>query len=195
MTSYETKDYTALIGMEGFSETLLRNHFTLYQGYVNNTNTLADTLGRMRKEGKGPTPEFSELKRRFGWEFNGMRLHECYFENLGGKSPLKQDGKLAAKLQQEFGSYDEWQQDFKATGAMRGIGWAILYQDQLTGKLMNVWINEHDVGHPSMSLPILVLDVFEHAFLTDYGLKRADYISAFFKNINWEAAEARLKSV
>jgi superoxide dismutase, Fe-Mn family len=188
MTPYETKDYSALIGMEGFSETLLRNHFTLYQGYVTNTNTLADTLGRMNKEGKGPTPEFSELKRRFGWEFNGMRLHECYFENLGGKSPLNQGSKLAAKLQQEFGSYDEWQQDFKATGAMRGIGWAILYQDQLTGRLTNVWINEHDVGHPAVSLPILVLDVFEHAFLTDYGLKRADYISAF-----WEAAEARLK--
>jgi Fe-Mn family superoxide dismutase len=193
MTPYETKDYSALIGMEGFSETLLRNHFTLYQGYVTNTNTLADTLGRMNKEGKGPTPEFSELKRRFGWEFNGMRLHECYFENLGGKSPLNQGSKLAAKLQQEFGSYDEWQQDFKATGAMRGIGWAILYQDQLTGRLTNVWINEHDVGHPAVSLPILVLDVFEHAFLTDYGLKRADYISAFFKNIRWEAAEARLK--
>jgi len=78
---------------------------------------------------------------------------------------------------------------------MRGIGWAILYQDQLTGKLMNVWINEHDVGHPAVSMPILVLDVFEHAFLTDYGLKRADYISAFLKNIKWETAEARLKNV
>jgi len=194
MAAFETKDYSKLIGMAGFSETLLKNHFTLYQGYVNNTNTLCDTLARMRKEAKGATPEFSELKRRYGWEFNGMRLHECYFENLGGKTPISPEGKLASKIHQEFGSYDEWAQDCKATGAMRGIGWAILYQDLMTGKLQNVWINEHDVGHPACCVPILVLDVFEHAFLTDYGLKRADYISAFFQNINWQAAEARLKA-
>lgn len=189
--AYETKDYSKLIGMSGFSETLLRNHFTLYQGYVNNTNTLCDTLARMRKEGKGATPEFSELKRRFGWEFNGMRLHEYYFENLGGTGQLTSGGELAARINEQFGSYDEWMQDFKATGAMRGIGWAILYLDVAAGKLLNVWINEHDAGHPAGCQPILVLDVFEHAFLTDYGLKRADYLSAYFQNINWEAAEGR----
>jgi len=194
MTAFETKDYSKLIGMPGFSETLLKNHFTLYQGYVTNTNTLGDSLARMRKEAKGATPEFSELKRRYGWEFNGMRLHECYFENLGGKTPINPEGKLATKIHQEFGSYDEWALDFKATGAMRGIGWAILYQDLVTGRLLNVWINEHDVGHPACCVPILIMDVFEHAFLTDYGLKRADYISAFFQNINWQAAESRLKA-
>jgi len=193
MTAFETKDYSNLIGMPGFSETLLKNHFTLYQGYVTNTNTLGDSLARMRKEAKGATPEFSELKRRYGWEFNGMRLHECYFENLGGKTPISPEGKLATKIHQEFGSYDEWALDFKATGAMRGIGWAILYQDLVTGRLLNVWINEHDVGHPACCVPILIMDVFEHAFLTDYGLKRADYISAFFQNINWQAAESRIK--
>jgi len=193
MTTYEAKDYTKLIGMPGFSETLLKNHFTLYQGYVNNTNTLVDTLTRLRKEGKGATPEFSELKRRFGWEFNGVRLHECYFENLGGKTPISREGRLAAKIHQEFGSYEDWEQDFKATGAMRGIGWAILYQDLTTGALLNVWINEHDAGHPAGCFPLLIMDVFEHAFITDYGLKRADYISAFFQNINWNIAEGRMK--
>jgi Fe-Mn family superoxide dismutase len=194
MTAFETKDYTKLIGMSGFSETLLKNHFTLYLGYVNNTNTLSDTLTRLRKDGKGTTPEFAELKRRFGWEFNGMRLHECYFDNLGGKTPINAEGRLAAKIHQEFGSYDDWAQDFKATGAMRGIGWAILYQDLTTGRLYNVWINEHDAGHPAGCQPILVMDVFEHAFITDYGLKRADYISAFFQNINWTVADQRLKA-
>ncbi len=194
MTAFEIKDYTKLMGMSGFSETLLKNHFTLYQGYVNNTNTLTDTLNRLRKDGKGATPEFAELKRRVGWEFNGMRLHECYFENLGGKSPISPESRLAQKIHQEFGSYEEWAQDFKATGAMRGIGWAILYQDLTTGQLLNVWVNEHDVGHPACCVPILVMDVFEHAFITDYGLKRADYISAFFQNINWSAAEQRMKS-
>lgn len=193
MTKYEAKDYSKLIGMPGFSETLLKNHFTLYQGYVTNTNTVCETLGRLLKEGKGSTPEFAESKRRWGWEFNGMRLHEYYFENLGGQGNLNQEGRLGAKLRQDFGSIEDWSQDFKATGAMRGIGWAILYQDSATGALCNVWINEHDAGHPAGCQPILIMDVFEHAFMIDYGLKRADYIAAFFQNINWEAAEARLR--
>jgi Fe-Mn family superoxide dismutase len=179
--------------MEGFSDTLLKNHFTLYQGYVTNTNKLMDTLGQMLKEGKTGTPEFAELKRRFGWEFNGMRLHEYYFENLGGKGGIDKGGKLFKKISGDFGSYEAWEKEFKGVGTMRGIGWPILYQDSLTGSLINFWINEHDVGHPAGCNPILILDVFEHAFMIDYGLKRADYIEAFFKNIDWKAAEGRLK--
>jgi len=191
--SYTAKDYAKLVGMPGFSETLLKNHFTLYQGYVTNTNKVLDTLDQLLKEGKTATPEFAELKRRLGWEFNGMRLHEYYFENLGGKAPLDTNGKLAKKLAESFGSLDTWEKDFKGTGAMRGIGWAVLYQDPANGRLINFWINEHDVAHPAGGTPILVMDVFEHAFMLDYGLKRADYIEAFFKNIDWKAAEARLK--
>lgn len=191
--AYPAKDYSKLLGMEGFSETLLKNHFTLYQGYVTNTNKLAETLTQMLKDGKVATPEYAELKRRFGWEFNGMRLHEYYFENLGGKAGLDKNGKLAKKLAEDFGSYEEWEKDFKGVGAMRGIGWAILYQDLQTGKLFNCWINEHDVGHLAGCNPILIMDVFEHAFMIDYGLKRPDYIAAFFKNIDWKAAESRLK--
>lgn len=191
--AYEVKDYDKLIGMEGFSETLLKNHFTLYQGYVTNTNKLMDTLAAMLKDGKVGMPEYAEMKRRMGWEFNGMRLHEYYFANLGGKAVLDKSGKLAKKLAEDFGSYESWEKDFKGTATMRGIGWVILYQDNLTGKLFSQWINEHDVGHPAGCGPILIIDVFEHAFMTDYGLKRADYIEAFFKNINWAAAEGRLK--
>jgi Fe-Mn family superoxide dismutase len=188
---YTAKDYSKLIGMEGFSETLLKNHFTLYQGYVTNTNKVTETLEQMLKDGKTATPEFAELKRRFGWEFNGMRLHEYYFENLGGKAPLKGDGKLGVQMQRDFGSYDMWEKDFRATGAMRGIGWVALYEDMMSGRLFNVWINEHDVSHPAGCNPVLIMDVFEHAFMIDYGLKRADYIESFFKNIDWKAAEGR----
>ena len=191
--AYEAKDYGKLIGMEGFSDTLLNNHFTLYKGYVTNTSKVMDMVAAMLKEGKTGTPEYAELKRRFGWEFNGMRLHEYYFDNLGGKAALDKSGKLGKRLAETFGSYEDWEKDFKATGAMRGIGWTILYQDTIGGKLFNQWINEHDMGHPAGCTPILVLDVFEHAFLTDYGLKRADYIEAFFKNINWAIVEGRLK--
>jgi Fe-Mn family superoxide dismutase len=191
--TYSAKDYSNLIGMEGFSETLVKNHFTLYQGYVTNTNKLMDSLAAMLKDGKVGTPEYSELKRRMGFEFNGMRLHEYYFGNLGGKGALDKSGKLGRKLAEDFGSYEDWEKDFKGTGAMRGIGWTILYQDNIAGKLFNQWINEHETGHPAGCIPLLVMDVFEHAFITDYGLKRADYIAAFFNNINWNAVESQLK--
>ena len=191
--AYTAKDYTKLVGMEGFSETLLKNHFTLYQGYITNTNKLLDSLASMLKDGKVGIPEYSELKRRLGFEFNGMRLHEYYFENLGGKGAVNKSGRLGKKMAEDFGSYENWEKDFKGTGTMRGIGWAILYQDNITGRLINQWINEHETGHLAGSVPMLVLDVFEHAFMIDYGLKRADYIEVFFKNIDWSAVESRLK--
>ncbi|HTG00285.1 MAG TPA: superoxide dismutase [Nitrospirota bacterium] len=191
--AYAPKDYAKLIGIEGFSETLLKNHFTLYQGYVTNTNKVLDTLDQFVKDGKTAAPEFAELKRRLGWEFNGMRLHELYFENLGGKGGIDKNGKLAKKLAESFGSVDSWEKDFRATGAMRGIGWVVLYQDTTSGRLINFWINEHDTAHPAGCNPLLIMDVFEHAFMIDYGLKRADYIEAFFKNINWASVEARFK--
>ena len=191
--AYSAKDFSQLIGMKGFSETLLKNHFTLYQGYVNNTNKLVDTLGVMLKDGKTATPEYAELKRRFGFEFNGMRLHEYYFSNLGSNDVLNKTGALAKKLSEEFGSYEAWEKDFKGTGTMRGIGWTILYRDEMSGKLLNVWINEHETGHLAGCTPILIMDVFEHAFMIDYGLKRADYIDSFFANIKWTEVENRLK--
>jgi superoxide dismutase, Fe-Mn family len=191
--AFTAKDYGKLLGIEGFSETLLKNHFTLYQGYVTNTNKLVDTLGQMAKEGKIGTPEYAELKRRFGWEFNGMRLHEYYFENLGGKGAFDKGGKLGKKIAEDFGSYEEWEKDFKGVGTMRGVGWTVIYQDSMSGKLFNCWIHEHEGGHLAGCTPILIMDVWEHAFMIDYGLKRPDYIASFFKNIDWKAAEARLK--
>lgn len=191
--TFMAKDYSYLLGMDGFSDTLLKNHFTLYQGYVANTNKVLDSLDLMFKEGKTTTPEYAELKRRLGWEFNGMRLHELYFENLAGKAPLNKESNLYKKIVEGFGSYENWEKDFKATGTMRGIGWAVLYQDSISGKLINFWINEHDASHPAGCQPILIMDVFEHAFMIDYGLKKADYIEAFFRNIHWEAAEKRVR--
>ncbi len=181
---FEAKNFESLLGTKGLSDQLLKNHFTLYQGYVTNTNKVADTLGAMAKEGKTATPEYAELKRRFGWEWNGMRLHEYYFGNLikDGKA-LDKKSNLFRKIVEDFGSYENWEKDFKATGAMRGIGWVILYYDGT--RLFNTWINEHDAGHLSGASPLLVMDVFEHAYMIDYGLKKADYIEAFFRAIDW----------
>ena len=189
---YAPKDYTKIVGMEGFSNKILENHFTLYQGYVTNTNKVLDTLDQMSKDGKTALPEFAELKRRLGWEFNGMRLHEYYFENLGGKG-ISKDSKAAKAIGASFGSKETWEKDFRATGAMRGIGWVVLYQDISSNRLINFWINEHDTAHPAGCNPVLIMDVFEHAYMLDYGLKRADYIEAFFKNIDWSTVDARVK--
>jgi len=191
--NYTAKDHSRLLGTPGFSDTLLKNHFTLYQGYVANTNKVLDILGLMAKDGKTGMPEYAELKRRLGWEFDGMRLHELYFENLGGKAPLDPAGKLGRRIVEQHGDVESWEKDFRATGAMRGIGWAALYQDNANGRLINFWINEHDAGHPAGCTPLLIMDVFEHAFMLDYGLKRADYIEAFFKAVDWDVVGSRLK--
>jgi Fe-Mn family superoxide dismutase len=190
--AYEAKDYSKLIGMDGFSETQLKNHFTLYNGYVTNTNKALDLLDSMLKDGKAGSYEYAEVKRRLGWEFNGMRLHELYFGNLGGSAAPKSADKVHKLITEQFGSYDTWEKDFRAVGGMRGIGWTILYHDPEANRLINMWVNEHDVGHPSGCAPLLVMDVFEHAFVFDYGLKRADYIAAFFKNIDWSVVNGRL---
>jgi Fe-Mn family superoxide dismutase len=190
--AYEARNFDGLSGIEGLSDALLKNHFTLYQGYVTNTNKLADSLLAMAKEGKAGTPEYAELKRRFGWEFNGMRLHEYYFGNMKkGGSEIDANGALAKKIVGEFGSLENWEKDFRAVGAMRGIGWVVLYYDANAKRLFNCWVNEHDGGHLSGAVPLLVMDVFEHAFMLDYGLKRADYIAAFFRNIDWKEIEGR----
>ena len=191
--NYGAGDFSKLLGTPGFSDTLLNNHFKLYQGYVNNTNGVMEKLAALLADGREKTPEYAELKRRFGWEFNGMRLHEYYFTNIGGKEPPDKKGNLYRKIVEEFGSFENWTKDFKATGVMRGIGWVVLYQDGPSGRLVNVWINEHDGGHPAGGIPILVMDVFEHAYITDYQLDRARYIEAFFNVINWEEIGKRLK--
>jgi len=192
---YQPKNYQNLLGLAGFSNQILNNHFTLYQGYVANINKLNDTLAVMEKEGKFGTPEYAELNRRFGWEFNGMRLHEYYFENLTKKArPLDDDSKLMNAIKKEFGTFELFEIDFKSMGAMRGIGWVVLYLDKIAGRLFNVWINEHDVGHLAGAIPILVMDVFEHVYMIDYGLKRVDYIEAFWKAIDWETVKNRYKT-
>lgn len=189
---YEAKNYEDLLGLNGFSDELLKNHFTLYQGYVTNTNKALETLASLQIDDKMAAPEFAEVKRRLSWEFDGMRLHEYYFENMmKGAQPLDKNSDLYKKIEKDFGSYENWEKNFKATGAMRGIGWVILYYDKQEDKLLNVWINEHDGGHLAGCQPILVMDVFEHAYMVQYGLKKPDYIEVFMKNICWHVASSR----
>lgn len=191
---YEAKTYT-LQGLDGISQEQLEQHYKLYQGYVNNTNILNDKVAELIEGGKVGTPEYGEMKRRFGFEYDGMRLHEYYFGNMkaNGGQPAR-DSKLVKKIEEDFGSYEAWENDFKNTGLMRGIGWAILYQDPFTGRLQNFWISDHEFGHPAGFTPILVMDVWEHAYTVDYKpTERKNYVEAFFKNIHWQEVESRLR--
>ena len=189
---YEPKNFDHLLGTPGFSEQLLKNHFTLYQGYVKNVNIMMQELEAMTKDGKAGTPAHTEVQRRFGWEWNGMRLHELYFGNMTKAGSSLAEGALKSELTRIYGSLEQWEKDFRAVGAMRGIGWAVLYHDPVSGEFFNVWVNEHDTGHLAGCTPLLILDVFEHAYTLDYGIKRADYIEAFFKAIDWQIVGGRL---
>ncbi|HNV70697.1 MAG TPA: Fe-Mn family superoxide dismutase [Candidatus Ozemobacteraceae bacterium] len=192
-TSYSPKDYTSLIGKCALSEKLWINHLALYQGYVKNTNMLNEIIKPMLFNGRAETPEFAELKRRFGWEYNGMRLHELFFQNMGGTGDFPKQGKLRDAIDRQFGGYEIWLRSATAMAKMRGIGWFVLYQDVGTGMLINCWIDQHDTGHLAGCKPLLVIDFFEHAYMLDYGLKKSDYFTNLIKHIDWKVVDARFQ--
>lgn len=196
-TTYTAKTFD-LSDLTGISNETLAMHFKLYEGYVTNTNTLNQQIADLIGDGNlDPTKiaAFSELKRRFGFEYNGMVLHEYYFENMqkhGTGDPSTGDQFVNA-ASQSFGDYDVWKADFINTGKMRGVGWAAVYQDPSNGQISNHWINLHETGNVAGYKPILIMDVWEHAFIRDYApADRPKYIEAFFSNINWDVVNSRL---
>lgn len=187
-----------LSGLNGISDQTLEMHFKLYEGYVTNTNTLNTQIAELIKDGNLDATKmaaFSELKRRYGFEYNGMVLHEYYFGNMkkDGTGDPANDSAFSKAAAENFGSYDVWKADFVNVGKMRGVGWAICYQDPSNGALSNHWISLHEEGNIAGYTPILVMDVWEHAFLLDYKpAERPKYIEAFFSNICWDTVSGRL---
>jgi Fe-Mn family superoxide dismutase len=184
MIEHVLRDFSKVRGLRGIPDALVEAHLKLYAGYVKNLNLLRQRLGQTAPGAL----EFSELHRRVGFELNGMRLHELYFDNLGpgGGAP---GASVKDALSKEWGSWEAWQAEFAGLGALRGVGWAILYQDPTQGALSNHWIGLHEEGHPAGFRPILVMDVWEHAFT---GMERPRYIEAFLSNVRWEIVESRL---
>ena len=183
-----------LKGLKGISDETLQLHFKLYEGYVKGTNALNAKIEKILEDGKvdaEEVPAYSELTRRLGFEYNGMVLHEYYFENLtrGSERP---DGTFHARAVQSFGNFDVWKTDFAGIGNMRGVGWAICYENPANGRLSNHWITLHEHGNVAGFRPILVMDVWEHAYLLDHGTERAKYVEAFFNNVAWGVVNGRL---
>ena len=193
MKPYTPKKWD-LSGLQGISDATLEMHFTLYEGYVKNSNTLIELTTQARQGGTtGQDPKFAELVRRMGWEVNGMRLHELYFDNLTKNAQELKSGKLYDLLGASYGDFDSWKKDFFAVGGMRGVGWAIAYLDPSAQQIVNVWIEQHQNGNLAGFVPVVVMDCWEHAFIKDYKpSERGKYIEAFYANLNWTACEQRL---
>ena len=199
--SYQPRQFN-LSGLKGISDQTLEMHFKLYEGYVKETNNLTNRITEFIKDGnvdQEEMPAYSELTRRLGFEYNGMVLHEYYFDNLqkgaGTGDPLKTSEFMKA-AETTFGSYEIWKADFVGIGKMRGVGWAICYQNPANGRISNHWITLHEVGNVAGFIPVLVMDVWEHAFLLDFKpADRPKYIEAFLSNVDWTAVERRLQRI
>lgn len=177
--------------LTGISADSIAEHLKLYAGYVKHANLILSKIEEMSKDSETNAYALGELQRRFGFEFDGMRNHEYYFKSLeGGATPPSPESPLMDAIAQEWGSFDAWLARFKAIALTRGIGWAILYYDKTTGRLLNAWVDEQHLGHLTGLSPILALDVWEHAFVPDYKASgKKAYIEDFFKNLNWSVIE------
>jgi Fe-Mn family superoxide dismutase len=195
--AYTAQSFPQLRGLEGISDDQIAEHLQLYAGYVKQVNALNDELAALRERGRASArdAEFAEITRRLGFEYDGMILHEYYFSNLRPGVELKPAAasKTAQALIESFGSVEAWRTDFHAVGGLRGIGWVLLCEDPVTRRLTNHWVTLHQDGVPAGFKPLLVMDVWEHAFMRDYtATERGRYVEAFLRSIDWQAVERRL---
>lgn len=192
IAKYEVKNFDHLRGLKGITDAQIEVHQKLYEGYITNTNKLRTTISEMVKSGKAGSIEYCEIVRRLGWEYNGMRLHELYFENLAPGGKIATSGfKSAAEA--AFDGFDNFKIHFFKVASMRGVGWTILYQDPESKNMSVHWISSHEEGHPAGFKPILVCDVWEHAW-TVYKkpTERPAYLEDFWSNCDFSVAEERL---
>lgn len=194
--NYPVKETLKPLGLNGLSDDQINDHWKLYQGYVANVNKLNKELSELASQGKAGTLLYSDRRRRYGFEYDGMILHEFYFGNLTAEETSLSEGKLKSAIKRSWGSMKAWLEDFKNTGKTRGIGWAILYADPVTGALTNNFIQEHQNGIIAGFKPILVMDVWEHAYMVDHKSGgRSSYIDAFMQNINWNIVQERYEQI
>lgn len=193
--TYEVREELKPSGLNGISDDQINDHWNLYKGYVTQSNALKEDLAQMREAGEGGSMAYADRRRRFGFEFCGMVLHEYYFGNLKSDVALDSAEKFHAAVVAKWGSFEAWKDDFVATGKSRSIGWAVCAMDPLTGDINNHFIQLHEDGNVPGYHPILVMDVFEHAYMVDHKAGgRPDYINAFTSNINWEVVEERFNN-
>ncbi len=181
--------------LNGISEkTLEIHHGKLYRGYVDKTNEILEKLNGADLTSANQTySEFGELKRQLSFAWDAVVLHEGYFESLGGDGMIR-EGKLKAAIEERFGSIEKWKEDFSASG-LASRGWVVLAYDFNSRQLQNYSCDTHNQGGIWGTAPIIVLDVYEHAYFIDFRADRKSYIEAYFKNLNWERAEKKFNKI
>ncbi len=189
MTTFTAKQFN-IRPLQGISATTIAEHIKLYEGYVKHSNLILEKIEALKGNAESAY-ELTETRRRFGFEFDGMRNHELYFGALEGEAvPLSESSALSQKITSQFGSFDAWMNDFKTLAKTRGIGWAILYYDKNTNSLISSWVDEQHLGHLVGLTPIVAIDMWEHSFVADYQPSgKAKYIDDYLSQINWAFVE------
>lgn len=195
METFKTKEFN-IPKLDGISEKNIEEHLKLYKGYVLNTNLIFDKLYELKSDPEKNGYLLAELQRRLPFEFDGMRNHEYFFAAFeGGKKEINEESELYKKITEDWGSFENFLNHFKFVATTRGIGWTILYLDKLTNKLILTWVDEHHLGQLTGLSPVLILDMWEHAYVYDYPTsEKKKYIEAFFNNLNWQKIEENYKN-
>ncbi len=179
--------------LEGISADTIENHLALYRGYVKHVNVINDKIVAYGNDPENNAFAITEMQRRLGFEFGGMRNHEYYFSQFEGGPTTIPEGTLKHKLEAQWGSVETWQHRFQEIAMTRGVGWAMLYHDPHTDQLVQTWVDEQHIGQLADLDIVLALDMWEHSYLRDYlSADKGKYVAAFFKNLNWEVVSDRL---
>lgn len=196
MHRYEAKTFN-LPTLEGLSEKQIAVHIGLYEGYVKHVNHLREQIQDLTEiDNEKYSYSCMELRRRLGFEFNGMRMHEYYFSQLEeGPKALNSDSVLGQAVNNQYGSWDDFIAHITTVAMSRGIGWTVVYKDTDHNILHTAWVSDHELGQLGGMPVIFALDMWEHAFMVDYTpAEKKTYIEAYFKNVNWDVVNERYDS-
>lgn len=179
--------------LKGLSKKQIDVHLALYEGYVKHANLILEKIEELRKSDPVENQYLiNELRRRFGFEFDGMRMHEYYFEQFEGGPQKSEAEPLLDAVNEKYGSWDKFIEHLKEVCGTRGIGWTVVYYDPAARTIHTVWVNDHEIGQLA-GLPImLAIDMWEHAYMVDYmPADKKSYVEAFLENVNWDVVEKR----
>ncbi len=177
----------------GISKETIDLHLGLYQGYVKHVNLIHEKIAAYSHDLEANTYAIAEMQRRLGFEFGGMRNHEYYFAQLEGGPAELGESTLKEKIESAWNSVEAWQNRFTQIAMTRGVGWAMMYHDPHTDKLVLTWVDEQHIGQLADLDIVLALDMWEHSYMRDYvPADKKKYIDAFFQNLNWEVVSGRL---
>ena len=190
--TYTAKTFN-LPALQGISDKQVKVHLALYEGYVKHTNLIMEKINALKaSDAEGNAYLIAELRRRFGFEFDGMRMHEYYFSQFeGGQTSLTAGSALEQAISRKYEDQG-LEAHIREVAGTRGIGWVVVYADPSADTLHTVFVNDHELGQLAGLPIILALDLWEHAYMVDYvPAEKKNYIDAFFANLNWSVIEKR----